>query len=253
MITRDSDVVIARGDMTRAVSVIVPLYNYREYIQETLDSVLAQTTDDLCLIVVNDASKDDSLAVARAWIARAELGSKAAILLDHHSNAGLSVTRNTGIAFAQSPYCFFLDSDNLLYPRCIEKHVWALSRATNAVAAYSNIEVFDGESGLMGTNVFSRNRLKFGNYIDAMAMIQRDYLLSVGGYKPIKHGWEDYDLWLRMCEDNRCAIHLPELLSRYRVHRSSMLRTQTNVRENLRELYATMYSYHPWLELSSIA
>lgn len=252
MITQDADIVFGQGEKARSVSVVVPLYNYQDFIEQTLDTVAAQTIDDVCLIVVNDASKDNSLAVAKAWLERTALGSKSAFLLNHKANAGLSVTRNSGIAFTESEFCFFLDSDNLLYPTCLEKHARALSSRPDASAAYSSIEVFDAESGLMGTNVFSRDRLKYGNYIDAMAMVRRDFLIEVDGYRQIKHGWEDYDLWLRICEHDSLALHIPEVLSRYRVHGTSMLRTQTNVRENLRELYAQMNSLHPWLELNAI-
>ena len=225
MITQESELVFSRGETSGCVSVVVPLYNYSDYIEETLGSVVGQDFDDLSIIVINDCSIDDSLAVARRWMEKASLGSKSAFLLNHRTNAGLSITRNTGTAFAKSEFCFFLDADNLLYPSCIRKHFQALSTNPDATAAYSMLEVFDGESGLMGSNVFDRERLKFGNYIDAMAMVRRDYLLSGEGYRPIKHGWEDYDLWLRMCEENRRVLHIPEILARYRVHRSSMLRS----------------------------
>lgn len=251
MRTGEAGVVWSKGAIERRTAVIVPLYNYAGFICLTLDSVVEQTDDDLCLIVINDCSTDNSLQVAYDWLERTKLGAKSACLLNHRANSGLSLTRNTGISFAQSDFCFFLDSDNLLYPRCVEKHVAALTTAKHAQAAYGLIEIFDGETGIMGANVFHPDMLKLGNYIDAMAMLRRDYLLQLGGYYPMKHGWEDFDLWLRMCEDGTLAIQIPEILSRYRVHSSSMLRTQTNIEKNMRELCDAMYARHPWLELAA--
>jgi len=249
MITGEVEVVFSSGPLNMRTAVIVPLFNYARYIEETLDSVAAQTDDDICLIVINDRSTDDSLEVAMKWMESASLGRKSARLLSHVVNRGLSITRNSGIAFSRSDYCFFLDSDNILYPRCVEKHVSALATNVHADAAYSLIEVFDARAGISGSNVFNRDRLKHGNYIDAMAMVRRDFLLRMDGYYPIKHGWEDFDLWLRMCEEQGLAIQIPEILSRYRVHESSMLRTQTNLDRNMRELCDTMYARHPWLDL----
>lgn len=251
MKTGEVEIAWSYGSLQKRTAVVVPLYNYARFIRQTLDSVAAQTDQDLCVIVINDRSTDNSLEVAKDWMEAADFGEKSAFLLDHKANCGLSLTRNSGIAFAVSEYCFFLDSDNLLYPRCVEKHVAALESATHAQAAYSLIEVFDAESGISGANAFNPDRLKFGNYIDAMAMVRRDYLLAIDGYYPMKYGWEDYDLWLRLCEADALAIQIPEILSRYRVHPSSMLRTETNIAKNMRELCDAMYARHPWLELAA--
>lgn len=251
MITGEAELVSFVGSSSRSVSVIVPVYNYASLVTDALNSVLCQTYDDLCLIIIDDFSRDSSLTVVKDWLEEAEVGQKSAYVLRHRCNAGLSATRNTGTLFSGSELCFFLDADNELYPPCIEKHCAALLENPSAAAAYSLIETFGLRAALVGCNVFNKERLRYGNYIDAMAMVRREYLLSVGGYYPMKYGWEDYDLWLRMCEGGAHAIQIPEILSRYRVHESSMLRTQTNVEQNMRELCDAMHARHPWLELEA--
>ena len=232
-----------------SVSVIVPLYNYERYVVETLDSVLAQTHRDLVLVVVDDCSTDRSGEVVQAWMAAHRSAGIGFALLQNEANARLAATRNTGIDFAQTEYCFFLDADNTIYPRCIEKHVLALATRPDADAAYGLIEVFGGRAGIMGAGVFERSALSQRNYIDAMAMFRRRSLLTCGGFRHIDHGWEDYDLWLRLCEDNRPIIHIPEILSRYREHKASMLRTDTNLPDHIRNLHVEMTRLHPWLDL----
>jgi glycosyltransferase involved in cell wall biosynthesis len=171
------------------------------------------------------------------------------MLVRNRANAKLSITRNTGIAYAQADYCFMLDADNILYPRCIEKLRLALAARADADAAYSLLEVFEGARDVIGAGVFTREGLIHGNFIDAMAMFRRKMLIELDGYEHMPHGWEDYDLWLRLIETGRIALHVPEILARYRQHGSSMLRTETNVNRNIATLHTFMQERHPWLEL----
>lgn len=251
MKTQSADTIFRRGDLDRKVSVIVPLHNYAHMIEETLESVVAQTFEDLALIVVDDASTDDSRAVVEQWMRKADAPHLTLMLLANVANAGLSITRNTGVGHSSSEYCFFLDADNLLLPRCIEKHVRALDARRDCIGAYSIIEEFGSVSGLIGSNVFNRERLKRGNYIDAMVMLRRDAIEKLDGFHPIKHGWEDYELWLRICEQGEGLLHLPEVLSRYRHHEKSMLRQQTNVGQNILDLHRNMEQIHPWIQLDA--
>jgi glycosyltransferase involved in cell wall biosynthesis len=246
---QDCNIVFECGEMARRVSVIVPLYNYAHFIEATLDSVVAQTERDVALIVIDDCSSDASVPTVATWMERQGNDGIGLRLCRNQTNARLSITRNTGIAQAQSPYCFMLDADNLLYPRCIEKHAAALDDRPEADAAYSLIEVFEGDTDVMGAGVFCREGFRHGNFVDAMAMIRTNILNELKGYTDIRHGWEDYDLWLRMVEADRTVLHIPEILSRYRQHQSSMLRTQTNVARNIRELHRDMTQRHPWLAL----
>lgn len=252
METQSARMIFERGDLARKVSVIVPLHDYANLIVETLESVAAQRFEDIALIVIDDASTDDSRAVVEDWMRTIDAPHLTLVLLANSANAGLSATRNTGIAHARSEYCFFLDADNLLFPRCVEKHVRALDAREDCIGAYSILEEFGGVSGLIGSSVFDRERLKRGNYIDAMTMLRRQAIQQLGGFKTIKHGWEDYELWLRLCEAGDRLLHLPEILSRYRNHQDSMLRQQTNVGNNIVELTRNIERLHPWVTLDAI-
>lgn len=233
----------------RRVSVIIPLYNYAGYIIETIESVAAQTYRDLNMIVVDDCSTDQSAQVVEQWM-RANSDIDIGLgLWKNSANAKLATTRNTGIGLSEAEYCFLLDADNTLYPRCIERHVEALTARPDAAAAFALIEVFGSRSGIMGAGLFDRGALSHGNFIDAMAMVRRSTLLELGGFHHIEHGWEDYDLWLRLCEAGETAIHVPEVLARYREHMASMLRTDTNLPDHITKLHAEMLRRHPWLDL----
>lgn len=249
MITQHAEEVFAGRSGRRRVSIIVPLYNYERYILETIESALAQTFRDLEILVIDDGSTDSSCERVADWMRRHQNADIGLRLFRNQANARLAVTRNTGIDLSDADYCFFLDADNALYPRCIEKHVAALDSRLDAAAAYSLIEVFGARAGIMGAGVFERGALARGNFIDAMSMVRRSVLIELDGFRHIDHGWEDYDLWLRLCEAGGLAIHLPEILSRYREHASSMLRTDTNIPDHISKLHSDMIRRHPWLEL----
>lgn len=249
MMTQETDLVFERGARDNSVSIIIPLYNYAHHVVETLNSVSAQTINDITLIVVDDCSTDNSVDTVRQWMQRARHSQMGMMMVRNRANAKLSITRNTGIALSRSDYCFMLDADNILYPRCIEKHVDALAARPDADAAYSLLEVFEGQADVIGAGVFTKDGLKHGNFIDAMALFRRSMLLAMDGYENIRYGWEDYDLWLRMVKEDKVALHIPEILARYRQHNSSMLRTETNINNNIKFLHDFMKKRHEWLDL----
>ena len=247
LITQETDLIYTSGEMRRTVSILVPLYNYEHHIVETLNSVASQSIGEIALIVVDDRSTDGSLTTVNEWMSQYR-GDISMALHRNRTNSKLSITRNTAISFSESEYCFMLDADNLLYPRCVEKHLEALSSRPDADAAYSLLEVFEGNINLIGAGVFSVETLRRGNFIDAMALFRRAVLIALNGYRNIPHGWEDYDLWLRLLEEKSLALHIPNVLGRYRQHDNSMLRTQTNVKKNFAETWAVMSTLHPWIE-----
>ena len=103
------------------VSIIIPVYNVALYIERCLKSVMNQTyCDDLECILVNDATPDDSIAIAKRLIADYN-GPIQFRILSHEQNRGLSATRNTGIGAATGDYLYFFDSDDEITPDCIEK------------------------------------------------------------------------------------------------------------------------------------
>ena len=251
VITGEFDVIREDGQRgNNGVTVVVPLYNYQEVICETLDSVLAQSFKPLSLIVIDDCSTDNSLDTTQAWF-RAKANKFAwAALLKHRRNCGLSTSRNTGFATAPTNLVFALDADNHLYPQAIELCAAGLAHS-DAAFAYPILEVFGAKRGLMGTEVWSKERLKRGNYIDAMALIRKAHWQQVGGYFVVGYpqGYEDFDLWCKFAEQGWHGLRIPQILGRYRVKKISMMRETT---ENIDTVISRTMRRHPWLRLDSI-
>lgn len=103
------------NDQNPAVSVVVPVYNVEAYLRECVDSVLAQTIQDLEIILVDDGATDGSGRMCDAYAAR-----DPRIRVIHQANGGLSAARNTGLDAAKGKYVYFLDSDDCIVPHAME-------------------------------------------------------------------------------------------------------------------------------------
>lgn len=98
--------------MNGKISVIIPAYNIQEYLAATLDSILAQTHDDLEIIVVNDGSKDATGAIADAYAAK-----DSRVRVIHKENGGVTSARLRGVTEATGDYIGFVDGDDFIEPQ----------------------------------------------------------------------------------------------------------------------------------------
>ena len=231
------------------VTVIIPLYNYEMYIEDSLASVRDQTLEAVDLVVVDDASTDRSLEVAQAWIEREAPRFNRVLIMRNRVNSGLARTRNVGFDAAETPFVVPLDADNRLLPGFCSRTLTSL-QGTCAAFAYTKIQCFGTMDHVIGTEPFSPIRFASGNYIDAMALVAKWAWAAVGGYVHIDRGWEDYDFWCRCIEHGFWGTHIPEILAEYRVHDASMLRTLTDLRHNKQQLIQELSHRHSWLSLT---
>lgn len=101
------------------VSIIIPVYNVAPYIRRCLDSVVAQTFQDIECILVDDCATDNSMAIIDEFI-HCYNGSIYFKTIHHSTNKGQSAARNSGIKESSGKYIYFLDSDDTIIPDCIE-------------------------------------------------------------------------------------------------------------------------------------
>lgn len=232
------------------ISVIITLYNYGHTIQETLESILPQTHNEIELIIIDDQSKDDGVVVAQDFIKKNHQRFASCKLIKHDRNSGLSIARNTAISETRNDYVFILDADNLLLPSCLERLKIALDENPVQAFAYSMLQVFSAEDGVINTLRWSAEQLSHGNYIDAMVLLRKESWKSVGGYSKLDGiGWEDYELWLKFTSSQMTGILVPNILARYRVHNNSMLRKKTNLESQQIKLKKELRARHNWIKL----
>jgi glycosyltransferase involved in cell wall biosynthesis len=245
----DSDIVWQNGrGLGAAVTVIVPVYNYADFVGEALESVAVQTLQTIDLVVIDDASPDDSGDMALVWLKQNAGRFNRATLLRHRANAGLGFARNSGFAAAETPFVLPLDADNRLRPEACEKLLAAIANS-HAGFVYPAIRQFGLKTELFGTQRYSVLGLQQGNYIDAMALVRKSAWAAAGGYDHVRYGWEDYDFWCRLAERGHFGMATPEVLADYRVHTQSMLHTTTEVQDHKGDLIDDLMRRHSWLDL----
>jgi len=180
-------------DARPVVSIITPTRNRQVEIAVAIRSVQAQTLGDWEMVVVDDGSDDDTASVVEAIAAK-----DSRVRLIRQEQRGVSAARNAGLAQAAGKWVAFLDSDNRWAPEFLEAMVREL-QATNALAAYSAVELSDGESTWVRYFEGSVEDLLFQNHIDLNAlMIDRELLDQVGHFDESLRRMVDWDLVLRI-------------------------------------------------------
>jgi glycosyltransferase involved in cell wall biosynthesis len=219
-----------------AISVLITLHNYQNYIRSCVESVghasLGSIPGGIELLIVDDASTDRSLEHARQLQKVSALPIR---IVAKKFNTGLADARNVGLRLARGRYVFIMDADNLIFPRALEELYRAIT-ANQTAAAYSMLARFSVEPenriGLLSYFDWDPRMLVEHPYIDAMALFDRETLIALGGYdnelfKIGWFGWEDYELWLRMAAAHLKATLVPNIFCLYRHHASAMSRTTT--------------------------
>lgn len=216
------------SDSASQISVLISCYKYGKEATEALTSLLTQTEPEIDVVVIDDNSPDNSVAILQNWFARNGAEKKLANIkfIRHLTNQGASQARNSALFLVETPYTFILDADNQLYPRALSKLREAVELSGCAMS-YSLIERHGIESRIVNNSVWNAERFSYGNYIDSMSLIRTDILKELGGYRqmPSNYGWEDYDLWCSFVDRGLRGCHVPQILCRYRVHGGSISQT----------------------------
>lgn len=196
------------------VSVIIPVYNGEKWLREAIESVLSQTEKAGQIVIVNDGSTDKSLEIALEY----------PITVINQVNKGLASARNTGIMnIVDDVMVLFLDADDILLPKCIEKIQKIVDETHADIIAPSFKEFGLSEREVILMPNPTLENFKTANRIGYCAAIKRSVLLEVGGYNPkMKWGAEDYDLWFDLLKRGKKIVTIPEVLWMYRTKENSM-------------------------------
>ncbi len=129
---------------TKTVSLIIPVYNVRDYLRKCLDSVAAQTYPHLEVIIVNDGSPDDSIQIIQEYTAQYSNFHCFSI-----ENRGLGGARNYGMEQATGEYILFLDSDDYIAENCVERLISAALESDSDMVVCNCYDVREDESILL--------------------------------------------------------------------------------------------------------
>lgn len=211
------------------VSVIVPTYNRGDFVLQAVRSALAQTFDDLEVIVADDGS-DDGTAELLDGVGDPRLE----VLRLEHSGIPAAV-RNVALSHSRGDLVALLDDDDVWLPEKLERQVAVIDREPAVGLVCSNARVIDGNGAEIGQRYLRPEQGTSGDVLEQLldvnfviassAIVRRELIERVGGFSEDfrLHAVDDYDLWLRVAAISRVA-YLPEPLLSYREHDRSIHR-----------------------------
>jgi glycosyltransferase involved in cell wall biosynthesis len=218
-----------------AVSVLMTAYNRERYIADSIDSVLAQSFDDFELVIVDDASRDATVEIARRY-ARRDPRVRVEVNTRHR---GDYPNRNHAASLARGAFLKFHDSDDLMYPHCLAAMVPPMLAHPEAAFGLSPAHYWPGAPcPMLLTPRMSYQREFLGsgmfNAGPAGAIFRTEAFRALGGFVD-RGAPSDYVFWLRACA-RVSVVLLPADLFWYRIHDGQELTSAKASREYARTI-----------------
>ena len=214
-------------------SVVIPLFNKKKYIQNTIESVLKQTYQNFEIIVVDDGSSDGSAEQVR-------LMQSDKIHLICQENQGVAVARNTGIYHAAGTFISFLDADdtwNEDYLETVDALTEEYPQSDIFVTAYA-VDMGNGkvnystqlepEKGCLDS--YWLTLAKGYDFVwTSVTTIRKDALLKAGCFKPGEKIGQDLDTWARVARNNPKVAYSSKICARYNRAAEGNARTRVKI------------------------
>ena len=240
------------------VSIRIPSFNHRQFVEQALDSVIQDSYPNKELVIIDDGSTDDSAAVISRWIDTN--GHRIAVNYSRHPrNLGIARTLNELVKRCAGEYIAGVASDDYLLPDGILQRYLYLQEHPEKLAVFGDCLVVDGAGQLMAeSGLTGFHHANLGNFrSDAslrkelitnwsvpgpVLMVNRRVLEVVGPYNE-NLGIEDWDFYLRMAAQNLIGF-LDRKVGAYRVHGKNYCMISEKETEHLKSLRKTLWINH---------
>ena len=216
------------------ISVVIPFYNDKDYIEQSVNSILNQTFPYYEILIIDDGSKDEE---SLRKLEKVEKKDKR-IKVFHKNNEGLAATRDYGATKSDNTckYLMFLDSDDLLEPTFLECAYWTLETNNDAAWVYSDSIGFDADN-YTWNKWFDSEKMKRENELVSAAMVRKKDFYDVGGYglreKAVN---EDWNFWLKLIARGKYPVHMSYYGQWYRRKTSGELKKASDNKKRALEI-----------------
>ncbi|MCB0338340.1 MAG: glycosyltransferase family 2 protein, partial [Bdellovibrionales bacterium] len=197
------------------VSVIIPCYNYSDYLALSLRSVLSQSYKDWEVIIVNDGSCDSTEVVARDFAERYP----SQISYFKIANSGVATARNLAIEHGTGEFILALDADDAITANALSRFVEQMRADANVAVVYSSVRFLDvppGSPTIWNPGPILKRNLFTENFIPITSLWKRELFDSGIRYRDVL--FEDWDLWVQIRARDKKFAYIPEALFEHRVH-----------------------------------
>ena len=197
------------------VSIIVPMYNAEKFIGKTIESVLSQTYENWEMLIMNDVSTDNSLAVVNEYAKKDDRIK----VLNTEKNMGVVKGRNHLIDLANGKFIAFLDADDYWHNQKLEKQIQFMKEKNAGISCteYTRVK----ENGEKINEVVIKPEISYtdmlkNNYLGCLTVMYDVEKVGKRYFKELEKN-EDYVLWLEIVKDVKTIFGLKENLAYYRV------------------------------------
>jgi len=225
------------------ITVIIPSYNYSQFLDKAIESVVSQSLKPKRIIIIDDGSTDNSLEIANKY-------QKKGVEIISKQNEGVIATKNLGIKLSETTWTVFVDADDILDKKYLEK-LYMLASRKHCDVVYTDMEYIGAKTGIHKSGSFSYSRLLSGNFIHNSALISTTYLEQVGGYKSeMKDGYEDWELYISIAEVGAKFGYYPKPIFYYRQHSKDKSRNNEakdrsqRILKTVKSLHISSYRYY---------
>lgn len=222
-------------DMTSpAVSVLLPVRNGGQWLQESLASLVRQTLPNFEIVAVDDGSEDDSATILDRWA-----DSDGRITVIRQPERGLVSALNLGLDHCRATLVARMDADDICHPRRLELQAALLASRPEVAVVSCLVQHFPAHRVATGFRLYeawlnslksheamARDRFIESPIAHPSVMIRREQLMGIGGYRDVEWA-EDHDLWLRLFEAGATFSKINRLLFFWREHGDRLTRTDT--------------------------
>lgn len=210
------------------ITVVIPTYNRALTIERAVKSVITQTYKNLEIIIVDDASTDNTCDILN----KLEIENNIHII-KHEQNMGGSVARNTGIYAAKGEYIAFLDSDDEWLPNKLSEQMKIIRKDKEVGMVYTNYYLVDQDTNKimsLYTNKHINNvlyNLLFCNFIGSTStiLVKKDCMMKICGFDANLPSCQDWDIYIRIAHLYK-IVGIDEPLIKYYIHNNSITGSQ---------------------------
>lgn len=201
------------------ISIVLPTYNGASYIEQAINSIIKQTFEDWELIIVNDASTDNTMQIICKYM---QCDSRIKVV-NNSENKKLPASLNIGFKYSSGRFLTWTSDDNCYLPEALKIMYQYLCKNKEVYMVCADMNMIDDLNNVVNEFPhYDKTEIFYHNCVGACFMYKREVLEQIGEFDTKLFLVEDYDYWLRIIKQYNFIGHISQILYAYRIHNNSL-------------------------------